>query len=180
MTGNSNLIQEYDPIWTLQFLDLKQTLLRALQAIDVQIEHVGSTSVQGLAAKPIIDIDIVYRRAETWPKILQALNKLDYSHVGDQGLVGREVFKRKIPAPEHTVLDRFKHHLYVCPGQSQELQRHLYFRNYLRAHEEARNKYAELKRAIAEKAAQDRKVYAQLKETMARKFIEAILAKMVH
>nr|WP_299218604.1 GrpB family protein [uncultured Aquimarina sp.] len=67
------------------------------------------------------------------------------------------------------------HHLYVCPKDSTELQRHLLFRNHLRKNESARLKYQNLKYELAEKANQNKKMYATLKEVFATEFINSII-----
>lgn len=109
----------------------------------VAIEHVGSTAVPGLAAKPIIDLDVVVASAEDIPEAIERLARLGYYHQGDLGIPGREAFRSPGGAPEH--------HLYLCPQDSPELRRHLAFRDYLRSHPEAAEEYAELKRALAQR-----------------------------
>jgi GrpB-like predicted nucleotidyltransferase (UPF0157 family) len=78
---------------------------------------------------------------------------------------------------DHGVLDRIVHHLYVCPIDSEELQKHILFRDYLRANKEARLQYQNLKYAIAEETHQDRKHYAEEKEIKTSKFINALIEK---
>lgn len=150
-------------------------MFRALDPFDVQVEHVGSTAVKGLAAKPIIDIDIIYDKKSSFEEIGKHLELLGYTHVGDQGIKGREVFKRQKSFQNHEVLDSIQHHLYVCHFDNVELRKHLAFRDHLRANEDARNKYEYLKFVIAQKANHDRKTYAKLKEELASDFIWAIL-----
>ncbi len=170
------LILPYSPLWPSQYLQIHNLLTKALGSTHLHIEHIGSTAVPGLAAKPIIDIDIVYAKEAPLSPITDALSTLGYFHNGDQGLPGREVFKRKKPSPGHPVLDHIQHHLYACPEGSPELRRHLLFRDYLRTNEEARDEYARLKTDIASAAEQDRKRYANLKEERARGFVERVLA----
>jgi len=169
------LLQKYNPIWIQYFEKLKSELENALEGIYVKIEHVGSTSIVGLAAKPIIDIDIVYWEDEDFEKIKTNLEKINYYHNGDQGIFEREVFKRKDILEKHPILDKQKHHLYVCPSDGNELQRHLLFRDFLRKNEWARKEYEKLKFEIAVAANQDRKKYAALKEIRAKEFIQSII-----
>lgn len=171
------LIQEYNSQWPADFQRIKTILSDALTGIPVTIEHVGSTAVPGLAAKPIIDIDVVLADRNDFESIKERLAQIGYYHNGDQGIADREVFKRTGELTLHNVLDRIVHHLYVCPTESEELKRHLLFRNYLRSNELARNEYQQLKQQLAEEANHDRKCYAQLKEEKAKVFIEIILAK---
>lgn len=170
------LIHEYTSKWATDFLQIKTVLLDALTGISVRIEHVGSTAVPDLATKPILDIDIVFHNKNDFDKIKNVLERIGYYHNGNQGITDREVFKRS--TPEHDkVLDAIAHHLYVCSIDSEELKRHLLFRNYLRTHAAARNEYQQLKLQLADEANNDRKLYAQLKEENAKAFIESILIK---
>lgn len=171
------LIQEYKQDWMNDFRGIKKVMEEALVNLTFSIEHIGSTSIPGLAAKPIIDIDIVYNEAEEFTEIKKRLENIGYNHNGNQGIPGREVFKRKKEATMHEVLDSIAHHLYVCPANSEELQKHILFRDYLIANDEARMQYEQLKFEIVAEASQDRKKYAQLKELKAKKFIESIIAK---
>lgn len=174
------LIQEYNPQWAANFQAIQKILRAALVDLPVSIEHIGSTAVPGLAAKPIIDIDIVLQEHTALDTIKNRLATIGYRHHGNQGIPGREVFKRDVTTAAQEVLDRVAHHLYVCPVNSEELQRHLRFRDYLRTDEAARIQYEQLKYQIAEEAKQDRKQYAVLKEIKAKAFINNILEKAGH
>jgi GrpB-like predicted nucleotidyltransferase (UPF0157 family) len=169
------LIEEYKERWIEDFAKLKKVISEALINLKVSIEHVGSTSIPGLAAKPIIDIDIVYDKNAGLEEIKLRLEKIGYFHNGNQGITGREVFKRS--TNRHEVLDYIAHHLYVCPADSEELQKHILFRDYLLANPEARVMYQTMKYKIAEEAGGDRKKYAQLKESKLRHFITGIIEK---
>ncbi|MEM6380375.1 MAG: GrpB family protein [Bacteroidota bacterium] len=168
------LIQTYQANWPQQFQQIADVLRIALQSHYQEIEHVGSTAVPGLAAKPIIDIDIVFTTQKDFLNIKDALEQLGYYHNGDQGIPDRAVFKR-VQNSKHPILDQIVHHLYACPEDSAELKRHLLFRDYLRVNPEARAAYEQLKYEIAELANQDRKQYAQIKERKARPMIESFL-----
>ena len=171
------LLQTYNTNWEKEFNQIAAVIKTALPGMNIQIEHIGSTSIQGLAAKPIIDMDIVYEDPKLFTPIKKGLEQIGYYHNGDQGIEGREVFKRKGMEPKHGVLDRIRHHLYVCHADSEELNRHLAFRDFLRNNEKLKRAYEQLKYQIALKANQDRKEYARLKEEMARGFIESILKR---
>lgn len=173
------LLHPHQAHWHDDFLRIQAILLAALDGLDVTVHHVGSTAVPGLAAKPILDIDIAYPSELALAQVAERLAVLGYQHVGDQGILEREVFKRLSPHAPHPVLDNIAHHLYACPAHSAELRRHLAFRDYLIAHPEARDQYAQLKQEIAAETGQDKKRYAVLKETAAKAFIEGILAKAI-
>ena len=134
----------YDETWPVAFEKIKTEIENAVGDLIVGIEHVGSTSVKGLSAKPIIDIDIIIKDYSIFDAVVRQLHTIGYIHEGDLGITDREAFK---------YLDKphlQKHHLYVCPQQSQELFRHMTFRDFLRSNPEAVKKYS----AVKEKAAQ--------------------------
>ncbi|NNF33776.1 MAG: GrpB family protein [Saprospiraceae bacterium] len=171
-----NLIQPYQNRWAEDFIKISMVIMSALAPLDIYIEHVGSTAVRGLAGKPIIDIDVAFHGEVNFDEINKRLIKIGYHHVGDQGIKGREVFKRDIKENQHPILDSISHHLYVCPSHSEELKRHLNFRDHLRENASSRMEYERLKLALADEAKQDKKKYAQLKESMAKEFIESLLS----
>ncbi len=104
----------------------------------LSIEHVGSTSVPALSAKPIIDIDVVVEPCDVKAAI-KALAGIGYNHEGNLGIPGREAFGYS--GKEHLR----EHHLYLCPKDSPELKRHLAFRDYLRTHPKAVEEYSRIK-----------------------------------
>lgn len=168
------LIQPYNPAWPHQLNQIREVIEPALSGLDYEIEHVGSTAVPNLAAKAIIDIDIIFEGTGQFAGIKAGLEQLGYYHNGDQGIPDREAFKRRA-GEEHPVLDEISHHLYVCVKGCAALQRHLVFRDHLRKNPEACRTYAQMKYEIAAKVQQDRKAYAVLKEETVNDFIDAIL-----
>lgn len=165
------LLQQYTESWKNDFASISSILKEALVGFKISIEHIGSTSIPDLAAKPIIDIDIAYYLPDDFEKIKSGLEKIGYHHNGNQGIPDREVFKRNSTTNKYKVLDSISHHLYVCPAHSEELQKHILFRDHLLKNEAARIQYQTMKFEIAEEANQDRKKYAQLKEVKTRAFI---------
>ena len=115
--------------------------MKTLDARAVAVEHVGSTSVPGLAAKPIIDLEIVVASASLVPMAIEGLAKLGYAHRGDLGIEGREAFDSPSGLPAH--------HLYVCVLDNTALKNHLTIRDYLRRHSAAAEKYGNLKKKLA-------------------------------
>lgn len=172
---HKGLIHKYTTDWIEDFEALKDKLSSGLTGITCRIEHIGSTSVTKLDSKPIIDIDIVYEHTSLFEKIKIGLLKLGYYHNGNQGIEQREVFKRNENS-SHKILDTISHHLYVCPIDSEPLERHLLMRDFLRKNDWARLQYQRMKYEIAEKADHDRKLYAALKELHVNKFIDEIIA----
>ncbi len=172
------VLSEYNPDWTDQFEKIKSVLLTKLSGIIFRIEHVGSTSVKGLSAKPVIDIDIVIPIGISLETIKDKLSELGYFHRGDLDVKGREAFGRSNDKDLcDPVLDTIKHHLYACQEDNLELERHLLFRDYLRAYPDARLAYESLKKDIAEKSGQDVKAYVLTKETEASEFINSVIEK---
>lgn len=171
------LIVDYQKSWAKDFKKIKVALYDVLDSSIIKVEHVGSTSIQDLSAKPIIDVDIIYDERASFKAINNDLILLGYFHAGDQGVEGREVFKRNCSAKNHPILDKISHHLYVCHFESDALKRHLAFRDFLKGNVNYRMQYEKLKMEIAQMANQDKKRYSLLKEEQAKDFIEAILKK---
>lgn len=168
------LIHQYTRQWIKDFERIKIELDKALNDLDYTIEHVGSTSVPNLDAKPIIDIDIIHEDKAIFEAIKTRLEAIGYYHNGNQGIEDREVFKRKGEA-ENPILDIIRHHLYVCPSDSKALERHILFRNALRNNEVARLKYQTMKYEIAATTNQNKKAYAELKERTVNNFIDKLI-----
>ncbi len=175
------LISVYNAEWPTHFENINKKLLKILSGLKVKIEHIGSTAVPGLAAKPIIDIDIIYNKSSDFEYIKNKLAIIGYYHNGNQDATGREVFKRSGKIDDE-VLDKIAHHLYVCRYDCAELHRHILFRNYLRKYAIAREFYEHLKYEIAKEVKNDRKLYASNKELKANSFINYIveLSKSEH
>lgn len=167
------LIAPYNSLWPEHFEQIKQELDACLEGTH-SIEHIGSTSVPGLDAKAIIDIDIIYKQTLEFERIKAGLISIGYYHNGDQGIPQREVFKRA-GTKLSEVLDHIPHHLYVCLAGSPGLNRHLLFRDHLRKNEEARLSYQAMKHELAARAKQDRKRYAELKELHINDFVDSVV-----
>lgn len=131
----------YDPAWPAEFDALKAGLLEVIGGLCTGIEHVGSTSVAGLAAKSIIDIDVVISSRLVFPAVREALHDAGYAHRGNLEIPGRESF---LQPPK-----LFPHHLYVCSVDTPGLSDHLVLRDMLRARPDLRDRYADTKREMA-------------------------------
>jgi GrpB-like predicted nucleotidyltransferase (UPF0157 family) len=168
----------HNPEWAVEFAVLREAYTSSLGKLVLRVEHVGSTAVPDLLAKPILDIDLVMQDYDVFPDIVAHLGRLGYTHNGDQGIREREVFKPRDDRVPWTSPPRYwiSHHLYVCPVDSLELRRHLIFRDALRGHDELRQEYERRKLGISERSGGDRKVYAQIKEIECRDFVESVVA----
>lgn len=171
------VLSEYNPGWPDQFEMIKSILLTKLSGIVFRIEHVGSTSIKDLSAKPKIDIDIVIPKGISLDLINEKLAELGYTHEGDLGCEGREAYNRKNKTNYNFILDTITHNLYACPEDNLELERQILFRDYLRDNAEARLAYEKLKQDIAERSGQDVKKYVMAKETEAREFVYSVVEK---
>ena len=146
------VVAKYDSRWVDQFRELRNALLNYLKDDIIEIEHIGSTSIKGLRAKPIIDVDIIIEDDnEKMNLVISKLNELGYIHLGDLGIAGREAFNRKSVSIFNTSSNRskFEHHLYLCKKGNLALENHIKFRNYLRLHLEDVIKYGKLKAQLA-------------------------------
>lgn len=135
-------ICDYDPAWKDWYLAVQDYIWPHVSEYAVEMLHVGSTSINGMMEKPILDIDIVVEDFSQLDDIITALAGLGYNHVGNYGIVGREAFKRD-------ALYLFPHHLYVCQKDSVALQNHLLLKKHLENNAEAFEKYKTLKQSLA-------------------------------
>ena len=164
------VIQKYNPKWEEDFLEIKGFLEKNVTEY-ISIEHVGSTSVPGMTAKPVIDIDVVVEDREQFLRLKVQLEKLGYVHEGDRGISGREAFDdSKVPI-------QIEQHLYVCQKDNAELLRHLKFRDKLRANPELVKEYNGIKQEILSKVGEDNRAgYVQMKENEYKWFFDKVLA----
>lgn len=137
------IVVPYDEAWKSDFEKIKKEIDMAVGDLIVGIEHVGSTSVEGLSAKPCIDVDVIIKDYSVFDELVKKLEAVGYIHEGDLGIKDREAFKYS--DKEHLQ----KHHLYVCPKYSGELFRHITFRDFLRSNPDAVKKYGQVKERAA-------------------------------
>lgn len=158
------VVVDYDPAWPKLFERLRDRVAAALGPMVIAIEHVGSTSIPNMPAKPIIDMDVVVS-PENVSAAMAAIEGLGYRHEGNLGIHGRDAFRWCADFPDH--------HLYLCPEGSPALRRHILFRDYLRTNPESACAYAARKRELAAIHHADRSKYQDAKAG----FIDAIFAK---
>ena len=139
MKTNKVAVLPYDEKWKNAFEEIKQEIFNCSRDLIESIEHVGSTSIEGMSAKPCIDIDVVIKDYSVFEKLKDRLASIGYIYEGDLGIKDREAFR--YINKEHLMM----HHLYVCPSYSEELKRHIEFRNYLRHNPEAVKRYSSVK-----------------------------------
>jgi GrpB-like predicted nucleotidyltransferase (UPF0157 family) len=162
--GDTIRIVDYDRRWPRKFEQWYDVLVSCLGAIAVRIEHVGSTSVPGLAAKPIVDVQVSVTDLDDESRYVSALEG-----IGVQ-LRSRDDWHRYFrPFPGHPR----GVHIHVCEVGSKWEREHVLFRDYLRADEAARDKYASAKRAAAAVWADDGIAYTDAKTTVILELLEA-------
>ena len=162
-------IVEPDPRWPEMFLVEAARLRRALDpALVIDIDHFGSTAIPGLAAKPIIDILITAHSIVAAAAAIKPLLTLGYVFWEDNPRKDRMFFVKGMPPHGQ----RRTHHVHIMePGD--ELQRQLLFRDYLRAHPDEAQRYAALKRDLAQRHRHDREAYTSAKND----YVASITAK---
>lgn len=148
-------IADYDVSWPATFLALRDRIRAVLGSIADAIEHVGSTSVPGLAAKPIIDIDVIVSHRDRVSAATERLGLLGYVYQGNLGIEDREAYETPAGLPAH--------HLYVCVAGSPALANHIVVRDYLRTHPECAAAYGRLKKELAMRFPNDVGEYTRAK-----------------
>lgn len=136
-------IVAYDGTWPLLFEAEAARIREVMDGLALRIEHVGSTSVPGLAAKSVIDIQVSVATLENLGVYSEVLGRLGYRHVplGPFDVV-YPFFQKPAEWPS-------THHIHLCVGGAEQERRHLAFRDYLRSHPAVAAEYAELKRSLA-------------------------------
>jgi len=157
-------VVDYDPAWPELFEALAARALAALGDVALRADHVGSTAVPGLAAKPIVDLDVVVAGPGDVRTAVGRLATIGYVHRGDLGIPGREAFRPPDGDPPH--------HLYVVVDGNLAHRRHLALRDHLRADPDAAERYATLKRRLADRHRYDVDAYTEAKD----EFIVPVLA----
>ena len=165
------LVERYNPDWPNWFATLRARFETKLRGHVVGIEHVGSTSVPGMTAKPIIDLDIVIEE-DQFGKVKSLLAELGYFHQGDLGIPGRDAFDLSDADLKESLPN---HHPYVCPETSDELRRHLAFRDFLRQSPEYVRRLSDLKWELALKYENDRQAYMDGKDALCKEIREKAL-----
>lgn len=162
MRTKSVMIEKWNPKWKDEFEKIVASLGKDIIYNSIKIEHVGSTSVEGLSAKPIIDLDIVIEN-DNFEIIKRLLNDKGYKHEGDLGIEGREAFSYSGKEELMT------HHLYVCPKDSKELFKHITFRDFLKNNPALASEYSKVKEQAAVLYPDDIDKYMEFKSEIIEK-----------
>jgi len=154
------IVSDYDPEWPNWFEQIRRHVWAVVEDIALRIDHVGSTSVPGLAAKPIIDMDIVAASEDKVGPVTERLAATGYRWAGDLGVVEREAF---FPTSDTGLPP---HHLYLVVEDNRAHLDHWLLRDLLRDDPESRARYAALKRRNAELARGDLDFYVRAKAAL--------------
>ena len=154
----------YDPAWAGLFRAERELLDSALKQHNVAatIEHIGSTSVPGLAAKPVLDTVVGVESASDFEAATSALQEAGYTYRGEQGIPGRHFFRRGVPR---------QYHVHLVVHESNLWRDYLAFRDTLRADPVLLKAYADLKYALAKQYPRDRESYIDAKTDFVREIL---------
>ena len=154
-------VLNYDPEWPLKYERERKAIAEILDGNGIAIYHIGSTSVPGLAAKPIIDMMAVVRSLEKVDDARGKFSELGYEYLGEFGIAGRRYFRKGGDERTHQI------HIFQADDWN-NIGRHLAFRDYMRTHEKERAEYAEIKTALAQRFPYDIDGYCDGKDAFVR------------
>lgn len=163
-------VVDYNPNWAQEFEAEKQRLIDTFGDKIVAVEHIGSTSILGLAAKPIIDIVAAVKSFDDLPEFIDGLQKLGYEYMSDRMFDNRKFF------PKCSQENRTHHLNLVLQNDPEQWMKPIAFRDYLRAHSKEREAYAKIKIALAQEYANDRATYTKLKDNFFQLIIDKALS----
>ena len=155
------IVSEYDPAWPLKYETEKEKIEAILEHNCIALYHIGSTSVPGLAAKPIIDIMAAVRSLEQADAAAEKFSRIGYEYLGEFGIPGRRYLRKGGDERTHQI------HIFQADDRK-NIERHLAFRDYLRTHEEECREYAALKKELARRFPYDIDGYCDGKEEFVR------------
>ncbi len=148
------IVVDYNANWSSQYEQEKQQILLALGDTVTNIQHTGSTSVPGLAAKPVIDMLLGLKQIPPLSMQVSSLEAIGYSYHGELGIPGRHYFRKGMPRT---------HQIHAVLTDGEFWERHILFRDFLRNNPLAAQRYAALKRKLAQEFAGDRTSYTNNK-----------------
>lgn len=151
-------VEPYDKLWVSKFEEESRILYEIFGAEMIELHHIGSTSVTGLYAKPIVDMMPVVSDIHRVNDYNKAMIAVGYEPKGENGIVGRRFFQR---GGDHRT-----HHVHMYELGDSEIKRHLAFRDYLRAHPDVAQQYGDLKEKLSQRFPYDIEAYIKGKEQL--------------
>ena len=163
-------VVNYDPEWPSKYVRERDYITEILKDNCIAVYHIGSTSVPGLAAKPIIDIMAVVRSLEEVDTVAGKFAEIGYEYLGEFGIKGRRYLRKGGDERTHQI------HIFQADDWN-NIGRHLAFRDYMRTHEKERNEYAKIKKDLAQEFPYDIDGYCDGKENFVREAEKRALAQ---
>ncbi|WP_090853821.1 GrpB family protein [Paraliobacillus sp. PM-2] len=151
-------VTSFNKSWSSMFEQEANKLYKIFGSEIIKIHHIGSTSVIGLKAKPIIDIMLVVKNINQVDGFTTAMTTIGYESKGENGISGRRFFQKGG--------DNRTHHVHIFELGNVEIEHHLAFRNYLRSHPDTAKAYGELKEALSQRFPYDIEAYIHGKEQL--------------
>lgn len=173
MTKPSVNLINYNPDWEQQFENEKTNIVNALEDKVIGIEHIGSTSIKGIIAKPIIDIILGIQDLDEVETFILPLSEIGYEYVPKAEFEDRRFFRKGLWGQGTC-------HLHICEINSNEWNEKLMFRDYLRKYPEAAQEYVSLKEELASKYKFDRPTYTKKKEPFIKLIIEKAMKESAY
>ncbi len=179
-------VVDYNPLWVKKYEEESLHIKDILSDNCITIYHIGSTSVEGLAAKPIIDIMVAVRSLEKVDCVAEAFSKIGYEYLGEFGIEGRRYLRKGGDERTHQIHifqaddwnDERTHQIHIFQADDwNNIGRHLAFRDYMRTHEKEREEYAKIKIELAKKFPYDIDGYCDGKENFVREMEEIALSQ---
>ena len=166
-------LEPYSAVWAQRHQEERARLAAALGLHVLDIQHVGSTAIPGLSAKPILDIAIAVASFEAATACIAPLEALGYLYRGENGIPRRHYFVLRAPDGETTLV-----HVHMLKGSSAEWENHLLFGDYLRAHPDAVQAYQALKQQLRAQFRGDRAAYTEGKAGFIARILEQARAEI--
>ncbi len=163
-------VTDYNPLWAIKFEEESLLIKDIIADNCIAIYHIGSTSVPGLAAKPIIDIMVVVKSLEKVDDVAEDFLKTGYEYLGEFGIAGRRYLRKGGDERTHQI------HIFQADDWN-NIGRHLAFRDYMRIHEKERDEYAKIKIALAQRFPYDIDGYCDGKENFVREMEKLALSQ---
>ena len=164
------IVSDYQAKWPLEYEKEKEAITDVLSDNCLAIYHIGSTSVPGLAAKPIIDIMAAVRSLEQVDRVSEEFCEIGYEYLGEFGIAGRRYLRKGGDERTHQI------HIFQADDWK-NIRRHLAFRDYMRTHGKEREEYAKIKKELARKFPCDIDGYCDGKEDFVRRIEEKALVQ---
>lgn len=148
-------VVSYNPNWKKMYKEESEKVKNILNDIIIDIHHIGSTSIPGIKAKPVIDILVEVKNIEVVDRYNNKMKELGYEAMGEHGIPKRRFFRKRE--------NKRTHHIHIFQVGNEEIERHINFKEYLVAHPDKAREYSKLKEKLANKYTHDVENYINSK-----------------